>query len=104
MKKLYCSENRVMIYLLKAKLEAQHIACFIKNEDIAGAAAGEIPPVMAKPELWIMEDEEYTRAQTIVNEELNKEATPGNEWQCPQCKERIAGQFNICWQCGTSRP
>jgi hypothetical protein len=25
-------------------------------------------------------------------------------WTCPQCGERIEGQFGVCWQCGAERP
>jgi hypothetical protein len=24
-------------------------------------------------------------------------------WQCPQCKQRIADNFDACWKCGTNR-
>jgi hypothetical protein len=51
MKKLYSSQDRVKIYLLKASLESQGIACFIKNEN--PPLAGEIPPMIAWPEYGV---------------------------------------------------
>ncbi len=103
MKKIYSSENRVFIYLLKAKLEEQNIVCLIKNADISGPAAGEIPPVVAKPELWIMDDNQYLLANQILQEALSKHATIQSSWDCPQCHEHIEGQFDVCWNCGQSR-
>lgn len=103
MKKIYSSNNRVMLYLLKAKLEEQKIFSIIKNEELAGPAAGEVPPVVAKPELWILEDNQYSLANDILQEELALQAKPAESWRCPQCHEELEGQFDVCWKCGHSR-
>jgi hypothetical protein len=101
MKKLYRSQNRVTIYLLKEALESQGIVCFIKNEN--PPLAGEIPPAIACPELWSMDDEQYTKAKTIIANELAQQTTPKDAWTCPACSENLEGQFDLCWQCGTPR-
>lgn len=104
MQKIYSTENRVALYLLKAKLEEKNIQCLIKNEAPAGPAAGEIPPVMAYPELWIIDDQYYSEASAILQKELSTLSLAKKSWQCPQCKEVLEGQFNVCWKCGYSQP
>jgi len=100
MKKIYSSQNRVLIYLLKSKLEERHIPCFLKNEN--PPLAGEIPPILAWPELWV-EDELASKAKTIIEEELEHEQETKTNWICAQCGEHLEGAFNICWQCGSTR-
>jgi hypothetical protein len=102
MKKLYSSQDRVKIYLLKASLESQGIACFIKNEN--PPLAGEIPPMIAWPELWGMDDKQTARASTIIEDELSRLALPQQAWVCAECGENLEGQFEQCWKCGAARP
>lgn len=101
MKKLYTSQNRVLIYLLKDKLDEHHISTYFKNE--TPPLAGEIPAAIARPELWIMNDGEFTKANEIVQQELAMQTQPSAAWQCPHCGETLEGQFNICWKCGAQR-
>src|ERR1700722_16963014 len=101
MKKIYSTENRVTIYLLKSKLEEQGILCTIKNEN--PPLAGEITPIIAWPELWILDAEQDIQAKNIIQEELSKSSEPQKNWQCSHCGECLEGQFNICWKCGASK-
>jgi hypothetical protein len=101
MKKLYSSPDRVTIYILKTALESRGIVCFIKNEN--PPLAGEIPPMIAWPELWNMDDEQYPQAKTIIAEELSRLSQPKQTWVCPECSETLEGQLDLCWQCGTAR-
>lgn len=101
MKKIYSTENRVILYLLKSKLAEKGILCIIKNEH--PPAAGEIPPVIAWPELWVLDTKQYTEAMNIIQKELAKTSDTQEYWQCPRCGEYLEGQFNICWKCGASK-
>jgi|SRR5579872_3896457 len=101
MKKLYSSQNRVNIYLFQAALESKNIACFIKNEN--PPLAGEIPSIVAWPELWCMNDEQYPEAKKIIAAELNRLHTKQQPWVCTQCNEHLDGQFDLCWKCGATR-
>lgn len=29
---------------------------------------------------------------------------PVEPWTCPKCREQLEGQFDKCWECGTTRP
>ena len=101
MKKLYSTPDRIPLYLLRSALENQGIICYLKNEN--PPLAGEIPPMLAWPELWVMDDSQYESAKKILTAELANLATPGQAWVCPQCGEKLEGQFEQCWKCGAAR-
>lgn len=103
MKKLHTTQNRVFLYLLKSMLEKNGIQCLLKNEEVAGQAAGELPPVVAKPELWVMSDNDYPAAYELVQAELAHQSQPKHAWVCPKCKEKLEGQFEVCWNCGEGK-
>ncbi len=100
MKKLYSSSNRIFLEILEAKLKADGINCFIKNQ--FPPAAGEVPPAVAWPEIWV-DSNHFENAKSILTTELETESAPHPPWQCPQCKEEVEGQFNICWNCSHVR-
>ena len=86
------------INLLKDILEREGIACMIRNENLS-IAQGEIPFSECSPELWVLDDEHYSKAKEIINgwrESLRTQSA----WVCPTCKETIEGQFTSCWKCG----
>jgi len=98
---MYVSENKVIIYLLKSKLEEMGIACLIKNE--YPPLAGEIPPVMAWPELWVINDDDILLAEQILESEATSKLEKKNKWICPHCNESLEKQFDVCWNCGYGR-
>lgn len=100
MKKLYSSQNRVLLYLVKSTLDEKHIQTFIKNEN--PPLAGEIPPAIAWPEIWVMDDAQFDEAEKILQAELNAKIV-AQDWDCPKCRERLEAQFEICWKCGAKR-
>ena len=100
MKKLYTTADRILLYLLKSRLEEKGIQCLIKNEDYVGPAAGEVPPVVARPELWVMVDATYAEGKALVQEELLHRSQPKKSWHCTHCNEVMEGQFEVCWKCG----
>lgn len=101
MKKLFTTQNKIIIYLLKSKLEANGINCIIKNDQ--PPLAGEIPPIMAWPELWLIEDQQLDQAKEIIHKELYERNESNTAWKCSSCGEISPGEFNICWKCGNSR-
>lgn len=101
MQKIYSTQNRVMLYLLQSKLSVSGINCMIRNEE--PPAAGEIPPMLAWPELWVLDDGQYATALQIIQEELTHHSESKKKWLCPQCGEKLEGQFDVCWNCGYSK-
>ncbi len=100
MKKLLGTGNRIQLYLLKSLLENEGIICLIKNE--YPPAAGELPPITAMPELWVMNDKQYEKAMKLIEENrLSLQSSP--PWKCSRCGELLEGQFTTCWRCGNVR-
>lgn len=92
--------ERPQAYLLRELLEGEGIACLIRNEQLY-VALGEIPLVECYPELWVVDDEVYPRAQRLLENWLREEAA--EPWTCRRCGETHEGQFGACWRCGEER-
>lgn len=101
MHKLYSTTDLAFLELLKSKLKDEGIACIIKNAH--PPAAGEITPIIAWPELWVIDDDYYPKAKKIIQADLMQLSEKGENWECPTCGEWLDGQFNVCWNCGTSK-
>ena len=102
MKKLYTTQNPLMISHLKNILETGGIGCVVKNSYLA-SAMGEIPPIECWPELWVLEDERYQEAQAVLKQTLAPVMGVKGPWKCKNCGEMIEGQFSECWNCGARR-
>lgn len=103
MKRVYSSDNPLIVAHLKQVLEANHIPCLMRNEYLLGAA-GELPPIECWPELWIMEDFQEEKARALVQATLAPDPGAADSWHCPRCGEPLEGQFTACWHCGAERP
>lgn len=100
MKKLTSSESPITINHFKNILESEDIACRIKNEHL-GSIVGEMPFTEVWPELWVIHDIDYDRAQQLIDVAILDES-PQRPWRCKKCGEENEGQFAACWSCGTS--
>ena len=100
MKKLTAAESIVTINHYKNILEAEGIACKIRNEHL-GSILGEVPFFEVWPQLWIVNDLDFDRAQQLISEDAAAES-PTESWKCRKCGEENEGQFAACWNCGTS--
>jgi hypothetical protein len=103
MKKVYSSDNFMLVGHLRQMLENHHIACIAKNEFLIGGA-GELPPTECWPELWVAEDHQYEKAKALVDAFVAATEASAPAWHCPACGEWLEGQFTQCWKCGEGRP
>lgn len=103
MKKLYATIDKALLELLKSKLADDGIATIIKNEN--PPAVGEVTPIVAWPELWVVDDQDFQKADRFVQQELKKLEVSKTQasWTCSQCGEQVEPQFDVCWKCGQSR-
>ena len=91
------------IQMLRALLAEAGIECLIRNESLT-VAMGEIPVSECFPELWILNDSDYSGAAAIIAEWRSCDAAEAAPWVCPSCGESIDGQFGACWKCGGEAP
>ena len=101
MKRLYRSADFVFLGYLRGVLEDTGIACLTKNEHLLGAA-GDLPPTEIWPELWVINDEDWTRASRLIealSEVLDAVQEGRVPWRCERCGELLEPQFTDCWVC-----
>ena len=79
-------------------LAQEGISTRVFNENAQGAM-GEIPFTQAYPEVWVVEDAQFTRARGILNE-FESSAPTATLTVCDRCGEQNPGNFELCWQCG----
>jgi len=100
LRKVHTAESIVEIAHLRNLLEAEGIACVVRNDRLA-SIVGEIPFVECWPELWVVENGNYLKAKALVEDML--QAAPARDaWRCGRCGETIEGQFEVCWNCGAA--
>ncbi|HSN71857.1 MAG TPA: DUF2007 domain-containing protein [Steroidobacteraceae bacterium] len=97
MRKVFSSELLIEVSHLKNVLETEGIRCQIRNDRLSGAL-GEIPFLECWPELWLVDPGDELRARGLIEAEL-ADAPVAPAWTCPDCGERIEGQFAECWRC-----
>lgn len=104
MKKLcsFAHGDRPLASLLKERLAGEGVACLLRNDELS-TALGEIPFVACYPELWVIDEELYPRAQLLLNKWLEESGEDAPAWCCPGCGEQLEGQFHSCWKCGYER-
>jgi hypothetical protein len=99
MKRLFSahtSADEATLESLKSAMEAEGIRCVVRNELLSFATDQGL-------ELWVVDDEDTSRARKIVDSWDVSTAAPPASWVCAQCREAIAGQFTSCWKCGKDR-
>ncbi len=67
----------------------------------ASSIAGEVPPDQTLPELWVTDDDQWSRAGTLLDALRNP---PHRHWACRDCLEIVDGPFEQCWNCGAAMP
>ena len=104
MKKLhvFSYRDRAQAALIQEILTNEGIHCLLRNDQLS-SALGEIPFVECYPELWVVDDEVYPRAQTFLNGWLRDSSCTNEPWYCLVCGEQSEGHFGACWACGTLR-
>jgi len=100
------AEDPIAAQMVVDMLQAEGIAAKVQGEHIF-AVRGALP--VTYPTVWVLDDDDYDRARTLAlayeqNAAQRSEDLAAKAWICPQCGERIEGQFGLCWKCGTERP
>lgn len=101
MKLVYTHPNPIVVAQARSTLEHAGIDCTLRNEFAMGAI-GELAPIDAWPELWVVKDRDGERAQRLL--ESSRQAVQGAEWCCSNCQQVNPATFELCWHCATERP
>lgn len=67
MKRLFTHHDPLLTGYLHATLESVGIDALLKNGYLSGAM-GELPPTALWPEVWIIHDEDFARAQQVLQD------------------------------------
>ncbi len=111
-----CVEGEALIPRLRANVmqlayralslpDAQLVADLLRTVGIdahifnqnAQSAAGEIPPAVAYPQVWVVQDSQLARARALIAEFFSRPA-PGIRF-CSHCGEENPSNFLSCWAC-----
>ncbi|MGJ8679870.1 DUF2007 domain-containing protein [Paraglaciecola sp.] len=101
MEKVFDDLDRFKVFQIKQLLEEKGIDCFIKNEFAIGAM-GELSPLDAAPEVWIYDADWLPKANVFIKEFL-AQPVDCSDWQCLQCNESNAANFEVCWKCESDK-
>jgi Putative prokaryotic signal transducing protein len=96
MRKVYTHENRFIVANAKNILQANEIDVAVRNEH-ASSAVGELSLFDTWMELWVVNDGDYARAVSILENALSELGSP--EWRCGGCGEVNDASFELCWNC-----
>ncbi|MCG7975920.1 MAG: DUF2007 domain-containing protein [Candidatus Thiodiazotropha taylori] len=99
---LFQAQDRIEAQMLKDYLQDQGIETVILNDHLSGAL-GELPANIF-PTLWLLEDQDLSKARKLKQQFLNLYAPKAAAWRCPACGEQIDGGYEICWNCSTPGP
>ncbi len=100
MKLFYSHENPFFVGNARNLLENAGIEVMTKNE-FSSSGSGELAPMDTWPELWVVNEKDYTAAQAIIDEIKSPSDKP--PWFCSNCGEENDASFEFCWQCQTER-
>lgn len=97
MKLIYTHPNLAIVVQVASVLEHSAIACEVRNEYASGAI-GELAPINAWPEVWVVREQDATKAMEVV--ENMQQPVDSPDWSCRRCESNNPATFDICWHCG----
>ncbi len=104
MKCVLTTTDTALLEYVRRVLAERNIGIFVRNATNSGSIAGELTPVIARPEIWVVADEDYTAAARLVTDTMESLRPVSTEpWVCPNCGEHLEAQFEVCWSCGQAR-
>lgn len=99
---IFSNENAMIVHGVKNLLELNEIDCFLKNEH-ASTSGANLGLGNLAIELWIHDASLKDRALALI-EETKTQVSNAEPWICEKCKQDNEGNFDLCWNCQSSRP
>jgi hypothetical protein len=104
MKQVHAARHAVEAHLVKGFLLSHGISAEIRGEFLT-SGWGELPVDVCS--VWVTDDTQFEAANDLLVAFLSGSFARmfgGESWNCPQCREKLEGQFTHCWSCGAARP
>ena len=100
MKLVYTHPSAIAVAQARNAVELADIKCVLRNEYASGAM-GELAPIDAWPEIWVLRDRDYDRAKLVI-EQLHADLQEA-DWECGHCGRFSPASFDWCWHCAGER-
>ena len=100
-KLVYTHPSLIVVAQARSTLEFAGLKCEVRNEFAAGAI-GELAPIDAWPELWVVNDRDAERAVRLL--EQSQVAAQKDDWRCRHCDQPNPSTFEFCWHCAADKP
>src|SRR5689334_19558802 len=97
---IYVARQRYDAYLVADRLNQAGIRAHVFNEH-ASSIAGDLPPDVVQPQVWLADDDDVPRAQALLRS-MEADAQRTTPLYCRNCGEQSPGSFELCWNCGTA--
>ena len=98
MKCAYVAADLQDAHIVSSLLEQVGIENRILNTN-ARSGTGEIPFTHAYPQVWVLNDETFERARTVIRDYEHCVGFKESIF-CRGCGEANPGNFMLCWNCG----
>lgn len=95
---VFSAEHLTEAYLIRGYLQAEGIPSEVRGDDSS------LPDTL--PEIWVLDDSQAGLAIEAISAFQNRSSNSsvGAPWQCAECGEQLAPQFNTCSKCGSIHP
>lgn len=106
MEKLYTGHDAMDAHHVRVHLETFGIQAEVLGEMLA-PGRGDLPLTQETLPAVFVNTEDLDRAREVLESYLARDhlaQAAAHPWICPECEEKIEGQFSACWQCGEPRP
>ena len=97
---IYVARQRYDAYLVADRMNQAGIRAHVFNEH-ASSIAGDLPPDVVQPQVWLADDNDVPRAQALLRS-MEADAQRTTPLYCRHCGEQSPGNFELCWNCGTA--
>ena len=99
MKRVLATSYGAEMEVLRQLLQEADITCVLRN----GQGSGLLGTTPFAVELWVERDEDFAMARELYEAWCKPVPETVETWNCPECGQQLAPQFDSCWQCGTHR-
>ena len=97
MKLIYKHDNIAVLHSARNILALNGVESFVRDEHGTSMSARfGISNIFH--ELWLEHDQDFEKASTIIENEIENPATKAS-WVCVKCSEENDGNFDLCWKC-----